>query len=333
MDSHSIHRIGQGPSMQIWKRNSEERHNVLFHIPVMILTILIFNQVSPVISQKNECSCTPLEYKWILNFTNPCLSSEITVGSNTGIEDIFCSIDVDSNQLGRVSAYDNSEISDAVDGTPVMISSYLLVELNDGNILDEKNITLIDGNIIKFVSDTTERPALVSKGFLAEIIGKNAADEKVELSILIHFTNICRTLPFQEGDRIGWLTYGEDTQFRDKTCFPESNNPSGTPSVEPSRLRNDLSVVPSVEPSRISIEPSATPSFETNLVSIEPSSATPLFEPSCLKSSKKSKKLDSLKSSKSQKNTKAQKSCKKSNKQNDIKDQKTPKGKGQTSIG
>jgi len=311
MDNHSIHRMDQGPSIHMWKRNSNGRHNLLLRIPVMIVAILIFNQVLPVISQQNECSCTPLEYNWILNLTNPCFPSEITVGSNAGIEEIFCFIDVDSNDCGsvRVSA-DDDKRNVTVDSVPVMISSYLLVELNDGNIVDVNNSTLTDGNIIKFVSDTTNRPDYTSSGFLAEIIGKNAADEKVELSILVQFTNICRRLPFQEGDRIGWLTYGEDTPFKNKTCFPESNNPSATPSVKPSR--------PSIEPSRTSsTEPSTTPSVE---LSSEPST-TPSFitsRPTPTRSKK------SKKSTKSEKSIKSKKS-KKSNSQRSPKSSKRPK--------
>jgi len=292
---------------------------------MMIIAALIFNQVSTVVSQQNECSCTPLKYTWILNLTNPCLPSNIAIGPTTGIEEIFCFVDIDT----KFDTLDDSDKNNMTrDGTLVMISSYLFVELNDGNIVDENQTSLIDGNMIEFVSDTTDRPDFVSEGFFAEIIGKNAADEKVELSILIQFTNICGRLPFQEGDRIGWLTYGADTVFREETCFPESHNPSAEPSGKPSSLRNATSSAPSLVPSRLSSEPSTTPSFITSRPTLVRSNKSKKS-----KSLKSSKMPKSPKNKKSGKNKKSSKEPKGVDNQNGPKgeDQKSPSGKGQKS--
>lgn len=141
------------------------------------------------------CSCSPLKYRWILNFTNPCPPANVSVGPNTGINDLCCDIDV------------NSTSNSTLDSIPVMVSSFILFELNSGSVVRDDNTSLIDGDVIEFTSATNDEPDFISQGYFAEIIGRNAADERVDLSVLVDFTNICGQPPFQVGDSIGWITY------------------------------------------------------------------------------------------------------------------------------
>jgi len=180
-------------------------------MPLMVAATLIFLKPSLGVSQQVGCSCTPLEYRWTLNFTNPCPTTNIA--PNAGMKVPFCSIDVDTTR----------NIFDII---PVVLSSYLFVELDGGSISRNNNVSLTDGDVIELVSTTMTRPSYISRSFLAEIIGRNAADEKVELTVFIPFTNICEQPPFLLGDSIGWITYGPDVVFRSETCFPSSRNPS-----------------------------------------------------------------------------------------------------------
>ena len=175
---------------------------MISNITVIIAAALLILNISPVVSQQNECSCTPLEYTWILNLTNPCDVSDIAIGPNTGITGIFCDVDVDTIDGDT----NNNEVS--VDGVPVVISSFLLVELIGGNLETNKTDTrLTDGDTIKFVSKARAVPGYISTSFLAEIVGRNAANEKVQLSIFIQLSNICERPPFKDGNSIGWLIY------------------------------------------------------------------------------------------------------------------------------
>ena len=193
---NSLLSVGVDPLLILWEQCAKGCFWSLSNLRVISVMVLLFTVV-PTVSQQNTCSCAPLEYEWILNLTNPCSPIDVDVGPITGIKEIFCNIDVDQ--------FNTSDTS--VDSVPVFITSYLIVELVGGNILQNNDVALTDGNIIDFVSETTAKPEFIAKGFLGEIVGRNAAGEKVELNLLIEFTNRCETPPLKLGDSIGWLTY------------------------------------------------------------------------------------------------------------------------------
>jgi len=211
IEKYPIRYTGSNPLSPRGKRSRKG-----WYMPLMVAATLIFLKPSLGVSQQVGCSCTPLEYRWILNFTNPCPTANIA--PNAGMKVPFCSIDVDTTR-------------NVFDSVPVVVSSYLFVEL-DGGSISRNNVSLTDGDVIELVSTTMARPRYISKRFLVEITGRNAADEKVELSVFVTFTNICEQPPFLLGDSIGWITYGPDVVFRSKTCFPSSHSTS--PSLSPS---------------------------------------------------------------------------------------------------
>lgn len=173
----------------------------LRNIPIMIAAIFFPIKFSLAVSeQAGGCSCSPLIYRWNLNFTNPCSSANVAVGPDNGIDDLYCVVDVDT--LTNITA--DSSI-------PVMISSVLILERDEGGRLGSfvmnPDTSIIDGNVIEFESATKNNPSFISTNFVAEITGLNDAQEIVTLSIQFNFTNICGEPPFLVGDSIGWLSY------------------------------------------------------------------------------------------------------------------------------
>jgi len=178
-----------------------------------------------------QCSCSPLTYKWILNFTNPCPPADVAIGPKTGIDELFCDTYFDTKHHANVT-------DDSL--TPVIISSILLLELDDsglGAFLMEPNASLVDGDVIEFTSDTKDDPDYITQRFLAEIIGMNAAGESVALSVKFILSNTCGQPPFMVGDSIGWLTYGPDVPFRPNTCDSPTPSPSTSiPTITPTSI-------------------------------------------------------------------------------------------------
>lgn len=147
----------------------------LFNMPLIVATLLCFLRFPQANSQKTECSCTPLKYRWILNLTNPC--PPLFQKNSRGIKDLFCFVDVDVDETDDIE----------IDETPVDVSSYILIELRtDPDKVDEKyNLTLSDGDPILFESRTLTVEDYISEAFSAEIVGVNAAGYQVKLSVYI----------------------------------------------------------------------------------------------------------------------------------------------------
>jgi len=289
----TIHQMNKNNiiSSQSWKKR---RRFIYINPSFITIAALSFLGFSHAMSQQTGCSCTPLNYKWVLNFTNPCQPSNLETKLNKGIEDIFCFV--------------NS--GDSVDVTPVKVTSYILIELrtNPEKVLRNET-TLFDGDTIEFESLAATQKDFVAENFFAEVSGFNAAGERVDLGIFIEFTNICEAPPFQVGDSLGWLTLDDAEPFRIETCFPSLPFP---PSLSPSSSPTNLpSLSPSSSPTRLpSLSPSSSPS---RLPSFLPSTApTPCTETKksklkCFKSKKSKDKSYKFKKSKRSKSKKLKK--------------------------
>jgi len=226
--------IDNAPSRPLRKSS---RKGWCLSLKIIYLTIVVtvfFLKPLPAVSENIRCSCTPLKFRWNLNFTNPCPTANIA--PNRGVKAPFCDIDVDVSTTRNV-----------VDSIPVVVTSYLLVELDAGSagsIERNNNASLKDGHAIEFVSATMANQHYISRGLFIEIVGRNALDEKVELSISIDFTNICEQPPFLFGDSIGWITYAYDQNpvFRPETCFRfPAKPPTRAPTHQPSRTKTKRS--------------------------------------------------------------------------------------------
>ena len=98
------------------------------------------------------CSCTPLVYKWRLDFDLTCPPANVSFGLNAGMMDVFCQIDSEAN---------------TTDLTPVSVQSYQIIELSQGltpiKVNNRSDLNLTNGNIITFNSMTTVQPEIISE--------------------------------------------------------------------------------------------------------------------------------------------------------------------------
>ena len=166
-----------------------------------ILVVVILNILKAVVvSSQDVCSCTPLVYNWTLDFSKNCDPFNITVGPETGIREVFCSIDSLTNS--------NTTMNDLV---PMKVTEYQIIELNfELTPLKSKskaNISLSNGDFITFASITAAEPTEYSGGFQVSLVGVNEALEGVALEWLVRFTNLCEQTPFTVGDSIGWMLF------------------------------------------------------------------------------------------------------------------------------
>ena len=175
----------------------------------ILLTILI----KIVVSQEPDgsrylCSCTPLVYKWKLDFTQSCPPANISVGNDAGVKDAYCTVTNGSN---------------LTDLKPVSVTSYQIIELDDFlvpiKVKAEPNplplevetsksmITLKDGDEISFSSITGVQPSVISGGLQARMDGLNSADEKIVLEWIVRYSNLCEVYPYSDGNSLGWMEF------------------------------------------------------------------------------------------------------------------------------
>ena len=147
---------------------------------------------STVLSQNEtdrQCSCTPLVYKWKLNFAKTCPPPNINLGEFAGISDAFC----------KVTGV----------GPPIQVVSYQIIELDQSlvpiKVEARSNLALGDGDVIGFSSLTAVEPAVISGGLQATLDAINSDLEEIKLEWIVRFSNLCEVYPFQYGDNLGWM--------------------------------------------------------------------------------------------------------------------------------
>lgn len=237
----------------------------------ILLTILI----KIVVSQEPDgsrylCSCTPLVYKWKLDFTQSCPPANISVGNDAGVKDAYCTVTNGSN---------------LTDLKPVSVTSYQIIELDDFlvpiKVKAEPNITLKDGDVISFSSITGVQPSVISGGLQARMDGLNSADEKIVLEWIVRYSNLCEVYPYSEGNSLGWMEFviqDDDAFPRPETCAEKSEVPSMSPTMSPTHSPTRLpSSQPSLRPSAkpITYLPTVRPSDEPTMADTEEPSEFP----------------------------------------------------------
>lgn len=214
------------------------------------LGVFLFQGANAQDANVPACSCSPLIYKWTLDFNRTCAPAGLSlgIGSDTGVASIECDITMVNT-------------SDPIDLVPVTLKSYEIIELSTDRLApikinSEADLDFQDGQHLALTSETAANPSLVSRGVKATIGALNLAGHGIELSWIIRYTNVCGAKPFEVGDSIGWTVLNKDTvPARDQTCIIPSNPPSSLPSESPTRTvspthlqTKTLSSVPSANP-------------------------------------------------------------------------------------
>ena len=166
----------------------------------VLIVVFLYILKAVVVSSQDVCSCTPLVYNWTLDLNKNCDPINVTVGPETGISEVFCSIDLLTNS--------STTINNLV---PVEVTAYQIIELNFEltplKSKSEANVSLSDGDFITFASITAAEPMEYSGGFQVSLVGVNDALQGVALEWLVRFTNLCEQTPFTIGDSIGWMVF------------------------------------------------------------------------------------------------------------------------------
>ena len=167
-----------------------------------ILGCILINAVGILTTAQDICSCTPLVYEWRLDFNRTCVPTNVTVGRNKGISEVFCSIEAfNPNQSDIV----------ITNVAPVKVVSYQIIELSleltPMKSDSSANVTLVQGDSITFSSLTAVDPSEYSGGFQVSLLGINSDLESIVLEWLVRYSNLCETIPYSLGDSIGWMVY------------------------------------------------------------------------------------------------------------------------------
>ena len=168
---------------------------------IFYINVLFLLWAPQSIAQKgvNICSCTPLVYKWVLDFDGVCPPPNVRIGTGssiTGIKEVSC------------NTFAQSGVTDLV---PINITRYEILELNRGLETQKgvirSDLSLKEGDVISFNSESVAFPSFVSGGLQAELRATNAKGEEIILFFLVRFTNKCAEEPFENGDSIGWMKF------------------------------------------------------------------------------------------------------------------------------
>ena len=168
---------------------------------VFSINLLLLSWAPAAIAQNgvNVCSCTPLIYRWVLDFQGICPPANVRIGAGssiTGIKEVSC------------NTFAQSGVSDL---TPVNITRYEILELNRGLQTQKgvirSDLSLKEGDVISFNSESVADPSFISGGLQAELRALNAEGEEIILFFLVRFTNKCGEEPFETGDSIGWMKF------------------------------------------------------------------------------------------------------------------------------
>ena len=156
------------------------------------------------------CSCSPLVYKWELNFSGECPPANVNIGTSdsiTGIKEATC------NTFAQVG------VTDLV---PVNVTRYEILELTRGLEIEKgivrTELNLQDGDAISFNSESVVNPSFISGGLQAELRGINAQGEEIILFFIVRFTNKCGEPPFEREDSFGWMKFVRN--FRSCVFYP-----------------------------------------------------------------------------------------------------------------
>lgn len=196
-----------------------------------LTTILIFLASSNLIYGSDICSCAPLVYRWKIDFTLSCPPVGLDIGPGKGITNVDCDV-----VGGDVSVSDLQ---------PIKITSYQLSEL-DMNLQIFKSeaaqkLSLMNGDIVEFTSETALDPTFYSGGLQAIVDAENELGQYIRLTWILVFSNICEIEPFLPGQSIGWLTVDDAfDKASDSTCQQQSLTPSFSPTNLPTQRPSKL---------------------------------------------------------------------------------------------
>jgi hypothetical protein len=242
------------------------------------------------------CGCQPVEYEIRLQFNLTCQDANV---GGLGISETACVPSKETNE-------------DVTDFVPVLVTNIRFLELTKDSLLlqqDPRTGAFLDGDTVRYTSFLAAQTSLtvnettLPQAFQMAMRGRNAADQQIQLTWVIFYSNACGVVPVLfEGQQQGWSVFVRTAAHSLITLtLPEisPSNPSSRQteltSPMPSLCQNSpLSLLPSTTPVTLSpmIPPRSTPtrnpielptSFPTfyPASTASPTTFAPIAAPSC----------------------------------------------------
>lgn len=171
----------------------------------IVLSILISSQALAVHSQTSDtCACSPSKFQFTLDFNRTCNPTNVLIDDDAGVEGLFCQI-VEEPQLStRLLA----------DMVPVEVFAINIFELGQGKQVLKQTFlggdTYVNGDTFTYESivgssgGNSTSSISIPGGLQMVLKGRNADGVEIHNSFILIYTNLCDTVPFTEGDSIGW---------------------------------------------------------------------------------------------------------------------------------
>jgi len=160
------------------------------------------------------CSCSPTIYKWNLDFANSCTNDNIgiDIGPGLGVSAALCEVNI----LDSTSPDDTLVQASTV---PFSVTGFQFLELDEEFQVIKATVSgppdfipLSDGGVLEYTSETaagTRIPVALS----ATVFATNSQGKDIQLQWLVRFSNLCETIPFKDGDSLGWLVFVSRMQW------------------------------------------------------------------------------------------------------------------------
>ena len=179
------------------------------------LFLLLSASILPTaLSQEDDdkiCACTPREYKWKLDFSQTC--DYAYIGNRDGIIGIDVGPDFGVKDANCAVLIENQITDDENTLVPVKVTGYQIIEFGR-NLQRIKAINepegfagLFDGDEVSFTSSFNSIQQEIPSAIIAYLFAENANGEKIELQWFVRFSNLCDTIPFKDGDHLGWTVF------------------------------------------------------------------------------------------------------------------------------
>jgi hypothetical protein len=162
------------------------------------------------------CSCTPLVYKWKVDFSQTCDYNTVgnpsgpigtIIGPGQGAEFATCGLYAETGFGG--------EVDESTSMVPVSIIGYQFIELGQNlqrikevaSEHDENFVPFADGEILTFDSQFLIDDSEIPRGFIVFLFAKNVDGIQIELQWMVRYSNLCEIPPFEDGDSLGWMVF------------------------------------------------------------------------------------------------------------------------------
>lgn len=213
---------------------------------VLLSILAMLYMVTSATAQQGTCSCAPRGYRFKLNFSGTCPPLPPPFPPNdyfgSGVKDYTCSIgdspvqdsdreqtstrdpirrllediggdNVDETLLQDIFPELGVSTQDIADQMPDVVTSVQFIQQDRKGHPIESTLSTgdkNDGEIVSFISSIVTKPDQIPYRITMILRGTNAAQQSIQNTFTIEFSNACGVPTFTEGEEIGWVIFVSD---------------------------------------------------------------------------------------------------------------------------